>query len=240
VSFPNTNWLVLAQATLHGNDEGRRALAEICEQYWKPVYYAICALGTDREQAKDHTQAFFSYVMENSTLRRADRVRGKFRSFLQAVLWRFLRDQRDKQFAEKRGGKAATFALDELADEELPSEAAPLAETLDLEWAMTVFQKVIDTLRSEVVQSRGEHAWTILSQFLPGGSGKRTAIEAAPSLGLSENGLRSEIHRLRQRCREALRYELLATVSSPELVNEEIAYFGRILKLHWQEIAPEA
>ena len=52
---------------------------------------------------------------------------------------------------------------------------------------------------------------------------------AASVLGVGEGGARTEVHRLRNRCREALRRELMVTVSSPEELEEEIAYLGRAL-----------
>jgi hypothetical protein len=63
------------------------------------------------------------------------------------------------------------------------------------------------------------------------------AADVAPALGLTEGGLRSEVHRLRQRCREVLRFEVLTSVSSPEEVDEEIAYLGRVLRTQWEGIA---
>jgi RNA polymerase sigma-70 factor (ECF subfamily) len=89
MSFPNTNWTILAQATLQGDEDARRAMDEFCQLYWKPVYLAICATARSGEDAKDQTQSFFRYLMANSTLRRAQRERGKFRTFLLTILWRF-------------------------------------------------------------------------------------------------------------------------------------------------------
>src|SRR5215510_13873140 len=103
MSFPTTNWAILAKATVHGDDAGRRAMGELCEIYWNPVFVAVRASGMGVEDAKDQTQSFFRCLMENSTLRRAEQTRGKFRSFLLTVLWRFLRDERDKSSAKKRG-----------------------------------------------------------------------------------------------------------------------------------------
>jgi DNA-directed RNA polymerase specialized sigma24 family protein len=239
MSFPNTSWTVLAQATLQGNEAGRRAMEEFCQLYWRPVYLAICASGRSGEDAEDQTQSFFRYLMANSTLRRAERGRGKFRTFLLTILWRFLRDERDKLMAEKRGGDATIFPLEESAEEELPAEAAPLTEALDREWAKALFERVIETIRAEVIAARSEEAWILLRQFLPGSLHTPLMAEVAPKLGLTEGGLRSEVHRLRQRCREVLRYEVVTSVSSPEEIDEEIIYLGRVLRIQWEGIVPD-
>jgi DNA-directed RNA polymerase specialized sigma24 family protein len=222
---------------LQGDESARRALEEFCHLYWRPVYIAICASGRSRNDAEDQTQSFFRYLMANSTLRRAERGRGKFRTFLLTILWRFLRDERDKLLAEKRGGAATISPLEETTEGDLPSEAAPLAEALDREWGKALFERVIETIRAEVIEARGEQAWVLLRQFLPGSLHVPLMAEVAPKLGLTEGGLRSEVHRLRQRCRDVLRYEVITSVSSPDEVNEEIIYLGRVLRIEWEGIA---
>jgi hypothetical protein len=64
--------------------------------------------------------------------------------------------------------------------------------------------------------------------------------DVAPKLGLTEGGLRSEVHRLRRRCREVLRYEVITSVSSPQEVDKEIAYLGRVLRVQWEGIASDS
>jgi DNA-directed RNA polymerase specialized sigma24 family protein len=228
---------MIAQATLQGNEAARRAMDEFCQIYWRPVHLAICAAGGHGEDSEDQTQSFFRYLMANSTLRRVERGRGKFRTFLLTVLWRFLRDERDKVKAEKRGGNTSICALEEAVESELPSEAAPLTEALDREWGMALFQRVMQTIRAEVVAARGEEAWNLLRQFLPGSLHAPLMADVAPAIGLTEGGLRSEVHRLRHRCQEVLRYEVVTSVSSPEEIDEEIVYLGRVLRAQWEGIA---
>jgi hypothetical protein len=141
--------------------------------------------------------------------------------------------------AEKRGGDATICPLEEAADSELPAEAAPLTEVLDREWAMALFQRVLQAIRAEVAAARGEDAWKILRQFLPGSLDAPLMADVAPALGLTEGGLRSEVHRLRRRCQEVLRYEVVTSVSSPEEVDEEIVYLGRVLRAQWNGTAPD-
>jgi DNA-directed RNA polymerase specialized sigma24 family protein len=229
---------MIAEATLQGNEAARQAMDDFCQLYWRPVHLAICAASRQGEDSEDQTQSFFRYLMANSTLRRVQRGRGKFRTFLLTVLWRFLRDERDKRKAEKRGGDATICPLEEAIEHELPSEAAPLTEALDREWGMALFQRVLQTIRAEVVAARGENAWSLLRQFLPGSMHAPLMAEVAPVLGLTEGGLRSEVHRLRHRCQEVLRYEVVTSVSSPEEVDEEIVYLGRVLRAQWDGTGP--
>jgi len=230
MQFPNTSWTVLAQATLNGDADSQRALGEVCQLYWRPVYSAIRTLGTREDDAEDLTQSFFRYLMINSTLKSAERGRGKFRTFLLTVLWRFVRDERAKRDAWKRGGLAEICSLEVTEDASLPSEAVPLAEALDHEWALAIFERVIEILRLEVVEARGAGAWNVLREYLPGSLHVSPMADSALVLGLSEGGFRSEVHRLRQRCREILRRELITTVASPADLHDEMAYLGRVLR----------
>jgi DNA-directed RNA polymerase specialized sigma24 family protein len=228
--FPETRWTMLAQATLNGDSAARRALDEICERYWQPVFVAVRGSGLAIEDAHDATQSFFVYILEQSTLRRAQRERGRFRSFLLTVLWRFLRGQYRKQNAMMRGGGQEIESFDTVLDEALPAEAAPLAEVLDREWAMATLERVLSKLRAEVIEMRGEPVWETLRCFLPGSTQFMAFAKAAELLGLSEGGARTEVHRLRQRCREILRREILPTVEFPGQVDEEIEHLGKILR----------
>lgn len=167
VAFPETRWSVLAAATLHGDDRARLALDEMCRCYWQSVFAVIRSRGCGEDIARDQTQGFFAYLIEKSALRRADRARGRFRTYLLTLLWRYLRDERERATAEKRGGPmAGTGSDDEL--ETLPAEALPLAETLDREWALATLERALEVVRSEVLAARGEAAWAVLRGFLPG------------------------------------------------------------------------
>jgi DNA-directed RNA polymerase specialized sigma24 family protein len=230
MAFPETEWSALALATAHGDQSARQAMDELCRRYWQPVFKVICSRGMNPEGARDRTQSFFLYLLENSTLRRVNRTRGRFRTFLLTVLWRFLRDEQRRATADKRGGELEDLPLEENTDD-LPSTPSPLSELLDREWAMTTMQRAIDAVGREFVAKRGETAWTLWKGFLPGSSTVPSMSAAAAAMGISEASARAEIHRLRNRCREALRRELMITVSSPEDLDDEIRYLGRALQV---------
>jgi RNA polymerase sigma-70 factor (ECF subfamily) len=61
-----------------------------------------------------------------------------------------------------------------------------------------------------------------LQLFESGNKDAPGCAEVAPILGLSESGLRSAVHRMRQRYGELVREEIAHTASSPAEVNEEI------------------
>jgi len=54
--------------------------------------------------AQDLVQAFFLYLFEKNTLERADREKGRLRTFLLTSLQNFLINEYDREKALKRGG----------------------------------------------------------------------------------------------------------------------------------------
>ena len=53
--------------------------------------------GWNAEEARDLTQEYFSRFIEKELVRRVDRDRGRFRSFVLVTVERFLRDELDKR-----------------------------------------------------------------------------------------------------------------------------------------------
>ena len=69
----------------------------------------------------------------------------------------------------------------------------------------------------------------MLREFLPGSAQQPSTVEAAQRLGMNENSLRSEVHRLRGRFREGLRAEVALTTNAPHEVDGEIAWLREVL-----------
>ena len=122
--FPTTHWSLLAQATLGGETAGRQALEDLFRRYWSPLQQFIRARGYNVTEAEDLTQDFVLHLLEHSTIKRADRLRGRFRSFLLGALVRFLADEYDRRHARKRGSGMAHISLEEEPALPMPSEPA--------------------------------------------------------------------------------------------------------------------
>ena len=72
------------------DEDGRRALGELCTQYWPPLYAFARRKGRDPESALDATQAFFLDLLSRATIERADSTRGRFRTYLLTCFANFL------------------------------------------------------------------------------------------------------------------------------------------------------
>ncbi len=210
---------------MSGETAARQALEELYRRYWSPLHHFIRARGYTETEAEDLTQEFLLHLLEHSTLQKADRLRGRFRSFLCGALVRFLGDARDKRRAQKRGGAAAHVELDSAA-EELGAISTPDGLLFDREWALVILENAFKTVQKEF-EPAGQ--FTVLRKFLPGSIETPSYEHAAGELGLSVAALKSELHRLRKRFKAAVREEVAATVSAPHEIDQELNHLQQVL-----------
>jgi RNA polymerase sigma-70 factor (ECF subfamily) len=231
--FPTTQWSLIARASLNGESSGREALDELCRRYWFPLRQFIRWKGYADVEADDLAQDFILHLLKHSTLEKADRLRGKFRSFLLGVLVRFLSDQRDRSQAQKRGHGAVHVNLD---DEEVAA-AAPDEVFFDRQWALTILENALKTVQEQFSSEKGVARFEVLRRFLPGSLEAPSYGEAAAQLGLGLPALKTELHRLRQQFKEQVRQEIASTVSAPHEIEQEMAYLRAVLMEKSTELA---
>jgi RNA polymerase sigma-70 factor (ECF subfamily) len=230
-AFPTTRWTLIVAAGHAAPDELRRALSELCEAYWYPVYAFIRRDGADAERALDLTQGFFARLLEKGDLADVDRNRGKFRSWLLASAKHFVANEHDRERAAKRGGGRAALSID-AADAESRYRLEPSSDmtpdrVFERRWALTLLGQVLDALRQECADEGRLRQFEVLKDCLAGGDGVNSV--AAQELGMSDAGVRMAVHRLRRRYRELLRWKISQTVETPEQVEEEIEFlFGAV------------
>jgi RNA polymerase sigma-70 factor (ECF subfamily) len=238
--FPTTHWTLLARATLSGESAGRQALEDLCRRYWSPLFQFIRVRGHTEAEAKDLTQEFLLHLLEHSTLQRADRSRGRFRSFLCGALVRFLADAYDKNRAQKRGGQAVHTSLD---DPKAQAEGvATPQETIhfDRAWAVAILRTSLARAQKEYAESGREAVFVKLRLFLPGAGEPPSYEQAAAQCNLSVAAFTSELHRLRKRVRELTRDEVVQTVSAPHEIEGELDHLRHVLMDRGTEFYPKS
>src|SRR5262245_38174852 len=80
--FLTTHWSVIVRAGDSLSPEGEKAMAQLCQSYWYPLYAFVRRKGHSHENACDLTQSFFARLIEKHYLRSVDQQTGKFRTFL--------------------------------------------------------------------------------------------------------------------------------------------------------------
>jgi RNA polymerase sigma factor (sigma-70 family) len=227
-AFRTTHWSLVLRAGQDNHLGAATALEELCRNYWYPLYAFVRRRGSDAHEAADLTQDFFAFLVEKETLKRVQREKGKFRSFLLAALTNFLNNDWDKRHTLKRGGQRRIVSLDELAAEDryLLEPVDPLTpeKLFERRWALTLLEQVLARLKQEYI---AEDKLTLFGRLEPGLTGEMTEgsyVVWAKQLGMSPGAVKVALHRLRRRFGEALRREIAHTVSSPSEVNDEIRH----------------
>lgn len=225
-AFRTTHWSVVLAASGDG-EPARQALERLCQGYWYPLYCYVRRRGHSPDYAQDLTQAFFARVLERNELAVADRERGRFRSFLLALLNHFLANEWDRSRAQKRGGGHKFISLEFIREQEErpfdPAHTLTAERVFEKRWAEAVLNRVLARLRAEFDGPRIKR-FDGLKEFLTDDPGTTSYAAAAARLGMSEQAVKSAIHRLRQRYGDLLREEIAQTVASPADVDDELRH----------------
>lgn len=226
MDFPTTRWTQLALRTAGGGDAEARAFRHLCERYRDAILDFLRWRGIGPDEVEDVAHDFLLHLQTKETLRRVDRDRGRFRSFLLGALKRFLGDRADRRAAQKRGGQVDTVSLEVLAPESVPAEDAAAGHVFDERWARELLAHALQRLTEDWSATR---QFTVLRRFLPGSTDVPTYEEAARVAGLTLPALKSEVHRVRAAFRTLLRREVALTVGSPDEVDAEMALLQQAL-----------
>lgn len=238
--FEETAWSVVLAAGAETDARAQAALAKLCRIYWRPIYAYLRRSGHATHDAQDLTQSFFQHVLENKTLRRASREKGRFRSFLLGTLKICIADERARQHALKRGGGVHFISVDELIAEELhfqprTTDLSP-AESLDARWAGVILERALEKVRADFSAQGKTQTFDALSPFLTGDKPNITYQEVAQRMGLALGAVKTHIHRMRRQFATAVRQEVMQTVSAPHEVDDELrqlrGVFARLGEQH--------
>lgn len=221
-TFATTRWGVLRAAAGEGQSASS-ALESLCADYWKPVYAHVRTKIGDVHLAEDLTQEFFARFLSQGWFLRPVEEKGKFRTFLLAVLNRFLRDERIRAQAWKRGGRTSTLALDDVPEIAAAGEAGGGID-FDREWAKALLGRAFEALQAESDPQR----FATLAPFLQRPPAQGEYQRLAEPFGGSVNAVAAAVGRMRRRFRELLRLEVAGTVGEADDVDEELLYLLRL------------
>jgi len=237
--FSTTRWSVVLACTDSAADQEatRKALADLCKTYWRPIFAFICRRGYSVPDAQDLTQDFLLMVLEGNLLKRADPSRGRFRSLLLKALQDFLVDDTIRRHARKRGGDLKFVSWDEwmaeapshLAIPAHDAETWPAEKIFDVRWAATAVEHALRRLGEECEARGRRRVFDVLSDCLAAERQDVSYPTLSKTLGVPETTVKRLVHQLRQRYRALLRDEVAQTVEKPEDVDEELRYLCAVL-----------
>jgi RNA polymerase sigma-70 factor (ECF subfamily) len=158
-NFPSTQWSHVARAA-NSATAGRFALGELLTTYLPPLRnYLVSKRGLTAADADDALQGFVvNKVLEQRILARAEKGRGKFRSFIIKALDHYIIDQIRQGKAKARSGVPG-ISSEALADIEDPS--ADVHGGFNFQWARTVLDQAIELMRMECQHSNRPELWGV-------------------------------------------------------------------------------
>lgn len=228
--FPETPWTQVALAG-DGNTLAHKALSNLCNMYWYPVYAFLRRSGRGAHDAEDLTQEFFQRVLKANDFGKAEKGKGRLRSYLLGALKNFLAYDHRRRTAQKRGGGAVVLSFDADEAEERyakePGQDAAPDQVFDRRWAMTVLENALGELEAEY-KARGKvDLFEALSpQLSLAGVDSADSYEAIGNrLEMSVGSIKVAVHRLRKRYREMIFRHVAPTVEDENEVGDELAYF---------------
>ena len=230
--FVTTRWTRVLLAGNTAEPSAQEALAGLCHDYWRPLFHFALRKGRSREDAQDLTQGFIAQLLERNDLARADRDRGKFRTFLLTAFSSYLIGDHRRRAAQKRGGKEFLVSMDDeegAASEAVPDPSLTPEKAYEQSWAFSMLDRIGVRLREEYLAAGRTELFEALRPHLTGAKGRPGYEEIGAPLGMSVSAMTSAMHRMRRRFGELLREEVAATVERPEEIEEELRYLIQVV-----------
>ncbi|MEQ1858635.1 MAG: hypothetical protein ABMA13_01720 [Chthoniobacteraceae bacterium] len=222
--FPDTRWTLIQRLRSDDSTTARRALDEICVQYYYPLYCYIRRRGLERPDAEDVLHSFLGRLLLAESLHGAQMAKGPLRGMLTTALDHFLSNWHRDGAARER-----LVQIDgQTAEERYASECATDADTpervLERKWGQELMARVLSRLQAAYVGKGRGAVFEVLEPVLKAGGSLRGEEPArlAATLGMSEGTLRVALSRLLKDFRATLEAEVFETVSSWEEVPGEI------------------
>ena len=224
--FATTRWSRVLAAGSSRSSRSEEALAELCTEYWYPLYAYVRRRGYNSDDARDLTQSFFVHLLDKNRLAMADPTRGRFRTFLLTSMKNFVNGEWRKKAAQKRGAGVETVSLDFQSGEQRhglePSHSLSPEAIYERQWALGILDRAIDLLRARYEESGKGELFEALKEGLGFDDGLLPYSELSRKLGLSEGALRTAVSRLRSRWREQIRQLVAETVDQESAIDDEL------------------
>jgi RNA polymerase sigma-70 factor (ECF subfamily) len=231
--FATTRWTVVLSAGDPGSPHAAAALETLCRAYWYPLYAYVRRRGHSPPDAQDLTQEFFAQLLEHHWIARADRHKGRFRSFLLVAMNRFLANEWDKVKTLKRGGRVRVIPLPLDAAETRyarePADTSTPEQVFEKQWVLALLESVLSHLREHYACDGKASQFDTLKPCLIGSRELQPYAAIGAELGMTEGAVKVAVCRLRERYRERLKEEIAHTVASPGDVEEELRHLFRVL-----------
>lgn len=220
--FQTTIWSSIRLA----RDGKSTAIGDFVGKYREPVLSFIRRQGFSEEDAEDLCQEVFLLILKDDLLARAERERGRFRSFLLGVARNVARNAIRVRNATKRGGGASPHSLDAPVGESASLadfvESGPPDESFDRDWIRHMVALAFQSLARLHPQSHQALSLHLEKHL--------TYADIAREMGIDTKRVDHLLQQARAKMGEILRDEIAAYCGSREEYEDEIACLKRYLE----------
>lgn len=226
--FPSTSWTLIDRIKSADEHEAAKALEEVCAQYHYPLYCYLRRRGLDHHDAEDVLHDFLERFIQSGSFKSAEETKGRLRGYLAVSLSRHLigwvRRESRRPELDGRNDLADLYHQERFREGETPDEI------FERKWALAMLFRVIDRLGADYAQRGRQPLFTALRPILLAGGSLRghDAPALAAALDISEDALRSALHRLLRDFRDALRLEVRQTIEDPADLDDELDHLRRL------------
>jgi len=113
---------------------------------------------------------------------------------------------------------------------ERDADLADPVKLFERRWATTLLERALAQLECEYVERGKGQFFAELHTFLLVEQGEDTFAQASARIGMTTAAMKMAVSRMRARCRELLRTEILQTTASPKEADEEYQALRAVLR----------
>jgi len=169
--FRTTQWSCILNAKTKDETRRRMILDNLTGTYWRPVYCYLRNKGFDNDAAKDLTQDFFTeIVLGRGLIQKADRSKGRFRTFLLVALERFVVSTLRYQGRIRRGGQVDVIRMEapDLANLDVSDSVSDPSQAFCYGWVTDLLDRVLTEVKEEYCSTQRQAYWEVFRQKILG------------------------------------------------------------------------
>ena len=238
--FPVTDWHQLDRLKAGGNPEQHALLSLLAERYWGPILSFLVNQGYTDHEAEDLVQDFFAFALQSRLFFKADKDRGRFRSFLLASLKNFAAKARRHDGAGKRCPPGGVASLDALLEDAYYHPASlVLRDTPEAQfhraWLQELVNNVLQGLKQEFETTGKQSHYELFRVRVVApeidGTDPPPLEEQANELGLAFKEAANQITTAKRAFKRILAREVRAYAMSATDTKEELREVLHLLRI---------
>ncbi|MEM7391970.1 MAG: hypothetical protein AAF492_06435 [Verrucomicrobiota bacterium] len=156
-----TEWTVVDEAAKISTEAGINALDSLLLRYLPALKtWLVYVKKQPGHLAEEYIQSFVARkVLEGDLLSRADRNKGRFRTYLLTSFDRFIQNELRRDRTRKRLPEGGFVHMDE-AQDAATDESQP-SQVFDVAWAQGIMNRAMEEVREDCKKRGREHFWRV-------------------------------------------------------------------------------